>query len=142
MVKKNGYFWLLENYLKHFIQSNRIYVFVDVSDIDKHFPGLLKATIEWFKIYKIPDGKPENQFAFNGEAKSRDFALHVIEEVHKHWENLVKKEANAGSISWLVIFCCEVKFQRFSEWKEENSAFHLLKRFIHHTKWFQSLKDP
>ncbi|XP_034174534.1 inorganic pyrophosphatase Nurf-38 isoform X2 [Osmia lignaria lignaria] len=71
----------------------------DVSDIEKHYPGLMKATIEWFKIYKIPDGKPENQFAFNGEAKSRDFALHIIDEVHQHWQNLIKREAPAGGIA-------------------------------------------
>ena len=41
-------------------------------------PGFLKATVEWFKIYKIPDGKPANQFAFNGEAKDRNFAHKVI----------------------------------------------------------------
>ncbi|XP_046740495.1 inorganic pyrophosphatase [Diprion similis] len=71
----------------------------DVNDIEKHFPGLLKATIEWFKIYKIPDGKPENQFAFNGEAKPKDFALHIIDEVHQHWQSLIKKEAPAGGIA-------------------------------------------
>lgn len=71
----------------------------DVGDINKHFPGLLRATIEWFKIYKIPDGKPENQFAFNGEAKPKEFALHVIEEVHKHWKTLIAKEAAAGDIA-------------------------------------------
>ncbi|XP_069700518.1 inorganic pyrophosphatase isoform X1 [Periplaneta americana] len=71
----------------------------DISDVEKHFPGLLKATIEWFKIYKIPDGKPENQFAFNGEAKNREFAHHVIDDVHKYWKSLVKKEAEAGGIS-------------------------------------------
>lgn len=54
----------------------------DVADIEKHFPGLLKASVEWFKIYKIPDGKPENQFAFNGEAKPAAFALNVVEEVN------------------------------------------------------------
>ncbi|XP_071865354.1 inorganic pyrophosphatase Nurf-38 [Bombus fervidus] len=71
----------------------------DVSDIEKHYPGLMKATVEWFKIYKIPDGKPENQFAFNGEAKPREFALHVIEEVNQQWQNLVKREAPAGGIA-------------------------------------------
>jgi inorganic pyrophosphatase len=34
-------------------------------------PGQLAATNEWFRIYKIPDGKPENTFAFNGEAKNK-----------------------------------------------------------------------
>ncbi|KAH0944630.1 hypothetical protein HN011_008894 [Eciton burchellii] len=70
----------------------------NVNDIEKHCPGLLKATIEWFKIYKIPDGKPENHFAFNGEAKSHDFAMHVIEEVHQHWQNLVKQEDSVDGI--------------------------------------------
>ena len=46
----------------------------DIADVERLMPGLLKATVEWFRIYKIPDGKPENQFAFNGEAKNREFA--------------------------------------------------------------------
>lgn len=49
----------------------------DISDVEKHMPGFLKATVEWFRIYKIPDGKPENQFAFNGMAKDREFAHRV-----------------------------------------------------------------
>ena len=56
-------------------------------------PGYLRATVEWFRIYKIPDGKPENQFAFDGEAKNAEFALKVIEETHKHWVALTTKEA-------------------------------------------------
>ncbi|XP_068973409.1 inorganic pyrophosphatase [Bombus flavifrons] len=71
----------------------------DVSDIEKLYPGLMKATIEWFKIYKIPDGKPENQFAFNGEAKPRDFALRIVERVNQYWQNLIKQEAPAGGIA-------------------------------------------
>ena len=31
----------------------------------------MQATIEWFKIYKIPAGSKENQFAFNNEAKNK-----------------------------------------------------------------------
>ena len=30
-----------------------------------------QATVNWFRIYKMPTGKPPNQFAFNGEAKDR-----------------------------------------------------------------------
>ncbi|XP_065156889.1 inorganic pyrophosphatase isoform X3 [Atheta coriaria] len=71
----------------------------DVADVEKHFPGLLKASVEWFKIYKIPDNKPENQFAFNGEAKPAAFALNVVEEVHKFWKQLVNKEVDGKGIS-------------------------------------------
>lgn len=74
----------------------------DVTDVDKFYPGLLRATIEWFKIYKIPDGKPENQFAFNGEAKNAEFAINVVAETHKFWEGLMKGDLNSAVISWLV----------------------------------------
>lgn len=37
-----------------------------------------QATYEWFKIYKIPDGKPENKFAFNGEAKNK--VIHILKK--------------------------------------------------------------
>ena len=43
----------------------------DIKDVEKHCPGLLKATYEWFKIYKIPDGKPANQFAFQGNSMDK-----------------------------------------------------------------------
>ena len=64
----------------------------DVNDIEKLMPGYLRATVEWFRIYKIPDGKPENQFAFNGEPKNAEFSLNIIEETHKYWQGLMNKD--------------------------------------------------
>ena len=61
----------------------------DVEDIERHLPGLLRATNEWFRIYKIPDGKPENQFAFSGECKNRKFAMNVVRECTEAWERLI-----------------------------------------------------
>ena len=43
----------------------------DIEDVKKYKPGYLEATINWFRFYKIPEGKPENQFAFNGEFKNK-----------------------------------------------------------------------
>lgn len=43
----------------------------DIDDVRRLKPGYLEATVDWFKRYKVPDGKPENQFAFNGEFKDR-----------------------------------------------------------------------
>ncbi|CAG5135985.1 unnamed protein product, partial [Candidula unifasciata] len=62
-----------------------------VPDIEAHFPGLLRATYEWFKYYKVADGKSENRFAFNGEAKNREYTLHVIEETHNQWKSLINE---------------------------------------------------
>lgn len=47
----------------------------DIEDVERHLPGLLRATNEWFRIYKIPDGKPENQFAFSGECKNKKYVM-------------------------------------------------------------------
>lgn len=62
----------------------------------------MKATVEWFKIYKIPDGKPENKFAFDGKAIAKNSAWDVIDEVHQHWKSLIQSEAPSGDIQWFV----------------------------------------
>jgi hypothetical protein len=46
-------------------------------------------------IYKIPDGKPENQFAFSGEAKNKKYAAEIIHECHEAWRRLVSGETLA-----------------------------------------------
>ena len=43
----------------------------DIGDVEKEMPGFLAATRQWFKIYKMPTGKPPNNFAFNGEFKDK-----------------------------------------------------------------------
>jgi len=70
----------------------------DISDVEQHMPGFLAATVEWFRIYKIPDGKPENQFAFDGKAKDREFAHKVIMETHAAWQGLIAGGAKADDI--------------------------------------------
>lgn len=49
----------------------------------------MRATNEWFRIYKIPDGKPENAFAFDGQAKNKAYALQVIDETFESWKRLI-----------------------------------------------------
>lgn len=43
----------------------------DISDVKRLKPGYLEATVDWFKWYKVPDGKPKNKFAFNEEFKDK-----------------------------------------------------------------------
>lgn len=45
--------------------------FTDIEDVRRLKPGYLESTVDWFRMYKVPDGKHENQFAFNGEFKNR-----------------------------------------------------------------------
>ncbi|OWZ60906.1 inorganic pyrophosphatase [Cryptococcus neoformans] len=69
----------------------------DIEDVERHLPGLIRATNEWFRIYKIPDGKPENVFAFSGEAKSKKYAVEIIHECHEAWRKLVHGETAAST---------------------------------------------
>ncbi|KAH8905520.1 pyrophosphatase-domain-containing protein [Coniochaeta sp. PMI_546] len=71
----------------------------DVEDVERHLPGLLRATNEWFRIYKIPDGKPENQFAFTGECKNKKYAMDVVRECAEAWEKLITGKTQPGGIS-------------------------------------------
>ncbi|GAB0138889.1 Inorganic pyrophosphatase [Epichloe bromicola] len=71
----------------------------DIEDVERHLPGLLRATNEWFRIYKIPDGKPENQFAFTGECKNREYAMDVVRECSEAWERLITGKTPANGVS-------------------------------------------
>ncbi|MCJ8730569.1 hypothetical protein PDJAM_G00185970 [Pangasius djambal] len=71
----------------------------DIADVQRLKPGYLEATVDWFRRYKVPDGKPENQFAFNGEFKDKDFAIKTIKSTHDFWKALISQQASAGGLS-------------------------------------------
>ncbi|KAF2253487.1 pyrophosphatase-domain-containing protein [Trematosphaeria pertusa] len=71
----------------------------DIEDVERHLPGLLRATNEWFRIYKIPDGKPENQFAFSGECKNKKYAMDIVRECAEAWERLITGKTPRGEVS-------------------------------------------
>ncbi len=72
----------------------------DIEDVERQLPGLIRATNEWFRIYKIPDGKPENNFAFSGEAKNKKYATEIIHECHEAWRRLISGESPAKTASY------------------------------------------
>ncbi|GJJ13794.1 hypothetical protein Clacol_008051 [Clathrus columnatus] len=41
------------------------------------------------KIYKIPDGKPENRLVFSGELRNKRHAMGIIHECHGAWQSLI-----------------------------------------------------
>ncbi|XP_022762857.1 soluble inorganic pyrophosphatase 6, chloroplastic-like [Durio zibethinus] len=71
----------------------------DVDDVEKHFPGTLTAIRDWFRDYKIPDGKPANKFGLGNKAANKDYALKVITETNESWAKLVKRSIPAGELS-------------------------------------------
>ncbi|CAH1445034.1 unnamed protein product [Lactuca virosa] len=71
----------------------------DIDDVEKHFPGTLTAIRDWFRDYKIPDGKPANNFGLGNKAANKAYALKVITETNESWANLVKRSTPAGELS-------------------------------------------
>uniref|UniRef100_A0A8C3WMT3 inorganic diphosphatase n=1 Tax=Catagonus wagneri TaxID=51154 RepID=A0A8C3WMT3_9CETA len=83
----------------------------DINDVKWLKPGYPEATVDWFKRYKVPDGKPENQFAFNAEFKVKDFAVDIIKSTHDYWRALVTKKTDGKGISCMNTTVSESPFQ-------------------------------
>ena len=49
-----------------------------LEDLSQVFPALANTAREYFKIYKVPSGKPINNFAYDGEFQDAAFAHEVI----------------------------------------------------------------
>ncbi|KAG1674466.1 hypothetical protein FOA52_003071 [Chlamydomonas sp. UWO 241] len=74
----------------------------DVADVEKVFPGEIQKIVEWFRDYKIPDGKPANKFGYNNECKNKAFTMHVIKETHEAYVHLKSgARANKEELSLL-----------------------------------------
>ncbi len=67
----------------------------DVQDVEELLPGIISAIREWFRTYKIPDGKPENQFGLEERCMSAEYAMSVVAETHEAWRALVLGEKDA-----------------------------------------------
>lgn len=61
----------------------------NLGDVEKHLPGILSATREWFRNYKIPAGKPANRFAFRESYKDATDTIATILECNAAWKNLI-----------------------------------------------------
>ncbi len=66
----------------------------DVADVERLLPGKIDAVRKWFKMYKTAEGKGENEYGYDGEAKNAEFAMKVIAENYQSWNGL-----RNGSIS-------------------------------------------
>jgi inorganic pyrophosphatase len=64
----------------------------DVEDVEREFPGELGKIMEWFRDYKIPDGKPANAFGYDSACLNKEFAMHVIQETHGFYTKLKSGE--------------------------------------------------
>jgi inorganic pyrophosphatase len=59
-----------------------------LEDVEREFPGELQKIMEWFRDYKIPDGKPANSFGYDFKCRDKDFTMEVIKETHGFYTSL------------------------------------------------------
>lgn len=64
----------------------------DIDDVEREMPGMLDAIREWYRTYKIPDGKPPNTFGLDEKFMNKEYAKTIIDECHHAWEELISGE--------------------------------------------------
>jgi len=67
-----------------------------LADLRSQQPGVLEAVRKFFTVYKVPAGKPENVFAYNGEVKDEALAVDVISYTHQAWKEMIRNCSIAG----------------------------------------------
>lgn len=64
----------------------------DIDDVEAHYPGIVGEVREWFRVYKTAEGKGLNEYAFDGKALDRDYAMKVIANTNASWAKLCSGE--------------------------------------------------
>ena len=68
----------------------------DVDDVERLLPGTISLIREWFRTYKIPDGKPPNKFALEERCMPRAYAHGVIRDTHAAYRDLLASGGHEG----------------------------------------------
>ena len=66
----------------------------DIEDVEAIVPGCCHAIREWFRLYKVPDGKPENNLASEIPRSAQD-SMKVVEENHGRWKALCGRDGTS-----------------------------------------------
>ena len=68
----------------------------DIDDVERLIPGTVSLIREWFRTYKIPDGKPPNKFALDEKCMPAAYANGVIRETHVAYRDLLASGGHGG----------------------------------------------
>merc|ERR1712118_508513 len=63
-----------------------------MGDNDPVDPGEIQKILEWFRDYKIPDGKPANAFGYDNKCMSAEFAMEIVDETNEFYNKLKSGE--------------------------------------------------
>jgi len=68
----------------------------NLNDLRAEHPGVIESVRQFFTVYKVPAGKPENVFAYNGEVKDAALAVEVISYTNELWKEMVTNCSISG----------------------------------------------
>ncbi|KAI8139974.1 inorganic pyrophosphatase [Fennellomyces sp. T-0311] len=68
------------------INDKRALRYNDITDVED---DILKVFQHWYKVYKVPQGKGENKFAFGGKFQNRKYVEQLMVETHDYWQLLI-----------------------------------------------------
>ncbi|EFA78587.1 inorganic pyrophosphatase [Heterostelium album PN500] len=60
-----------------------------LEDLEKLQPGTVEKVRHWYKVYKVAEGKGENEYALNGQPIDIKQTQSVISETHHYWKDLI-----------------------------------------------------
>ncbi|KAJ7361316.1 inorganic pyrophosphatase [Mycena albidolilacea] len=68
----------------------------NIADVERECPGLISATKEWLRLYKVAAGKAEN--TLDGEVEGLDFTRNILQAAHKAWRNIVTASVSSALV--------------------------------------------
>ena len=71
----------------------------NIQDVEEHMAGCLDNIREWFRNYKVPDGKGKMNFGLDEKYQDRDYALNVINQTHAFWKDLISGRSEPAGVS-------------------------------------------
>ena len=72
----------------------------NLADYDRQNPGAVKEVIEWFRNYKVWEGKKINEFKWNGDVLSVERSLEIIQESSNQYQELVNNPRLSESYNY------------------------------------------
>ena len=62
-----------------------------LEDLNRELPNAVDTMREWFRTYKLAEGKPLNAFALDEKCMGRAYAEGIIQETHEFWRDSERK---------------------------------------------------
>jgi len=71
----------------------------DLDDVEKYLPNRIDEVREWYRVYKLAEGKAENEYAYEGRALNAEEAYRIVDLTHRQWrEGRLSREP--AHLSW------------------------------------------